>query len=820
MLLKQLKLENIRSYTNETINFTKGSTLLSGDIGSGKSTVLLAIEFALFGTSRPDLPAESLLRKGAAHGSVELILMLNPQENRDKENAEVREIKEIVIRRNLKKEKNIIKQTAGHIIVNNTKKELMPIELKAEMISLLGYPEEFISKNRNYIYRYTVYTPQEEMKLILQEDAEIRLDVLRKIFNVDKYKTIRDNLQHFLKLCRTDMAVLTAKTEPLPEYKDEIKRLTEEKQLLDWSVKEVHPKFIGVKTTLEEKKKALKGLENKQGEFLALKQELKTNQILLIDKEEGIASLKNKEEELSREINELIIPDNKTLEQVKSELKQSEENKNLLLAKKSSLQEKTAQIKKSIKELRNDISSINEKVSRLKEKEELKEKLINDLKEKEKLQRIKDEVGEELQKLSGDIVKNKTLLHQSKELQKKISLLENCPTCLQKVSPEHKQKITEEELAKTREAEAVLTSLEDKYKEIFTAKKDMEKNWQELLAKENALARVAWELVMLLEQKELICKKEKLIESLTKENEFLAEELKELESTGKIDKINADISESQSQINILSKKQILQKNLSELEEQIKNYGRQIALIRKKISESHEELKDKFKEKNDFSAEIEEKKSDISAALEQEKELAIKLAQLKIQIENLSKSENLLSEKIEKLSEEKNKLVRLKNSYRWLEDFFLKLTYAIEKHIMVSIHNHFNQMFQEWFSILIDDENVYAKIDDSFTPIIEQNGYEISFSNLSGGEKTSASLAYRLALNRVINDVISGINTKELLILDEPTDGFSTEQLDKVREVLERLNLGQTIIVSHESKIESFVENVVRISKQGHVSMVD
>lgn len=819
MLLKQLKLENIRSYTNETINFTKGSTLLSGDIGSGKSTVLLAIEFALFGTSRPDLPAESLLRKGATHGFVELILTLNSPENRDKENAEVREIKEIIIRRNLKKEKNIIKQTAGHIIVNNIKKELMPIELKAEMISLLGYPEEFISKNRNYIYRYTVYTPQEEMKLILQEDAEIRLDVLRKIFNVDKYKTIRDNLQHFLKKCRTDIAVLTAKTEPLPEYKDEIKRLTEEKLLLDWSVKEVSPKFIDVKTTLEEKKKALKELETKQGEFLALKQELKTNQILLIDKEEGMASLKNKEEELSREINELIIPENKTLEQVKSELKRSEENKNLLLAKKSSLQERITQIKKSIKELKEEAGRINEKVSKLKEKEELKETLINELKEKEKLQRIKAELDEELQKLTGDIVKNKTLLHQSKELQKKISLLENCPTCLQKVSPEHKQKITIEEQAKTREAEAVLTSLEDKYKEIFTAKKDMEKNWQELLAKENALTRIAWELVMLLEQKELICKKEKLIESLTKENEFLAEELKELESAGKIGKINESISELQSQINILSKKQILQKNLFELEEQIKNYGRQIALIKKKISESHEELKDKFKEKNDCDTEIEEKKIDISAALEQEKELAIKLAQLKIQIENLSKSENLLSEKIEKLSEEKNQLIQLKDSYRWLEDFFLKLTYTIEKHIMVSIHNHFNQMFQEWFSILIDDENVYAKIDDSFTPIIEQNGYEISFSNLSGGEKTSASLAYRLALNRVINDVISGINTKELLILDEPTDGFSTEQLDKVREVLERLNLGQTIIVSHESKIESFVENVVRISKQGHVSAV-
>ena len=139
--------------------------------------------------------------------------------------------------------------------------------------------------------------------------------------------------------------------------------------------------------------------------------------------------------------------------------------------------------------------------------------------------------------------------------------------------------------------------------------------------------------------------------------------------------------------------------------------------------------------------------------------------------------------------------------------------------MVNIHHLFNQLFQEWFSMLIDDENIYSRLDDSFTPVIEQNGYEVSFTNLSGGEKTSAALAYRLSLNKVINDVIQQIKTKDLLILDEPTDGFSSEQLDKVRDVLEKLNLRQTIIVSHETKIESFVENVVRINKSGHESRV-
>ena len=41
MKIKQIILDNIRSYEHQEINFPEGSTLLSGDIGSGKTTVLL-----------------------------------------------------------------------------------------------------------------------------------------------------------------------------------------------------------------------------------------------------------------------------------------------------------------------------------------------------------------------------------------------------------------------------------------------------------------------------------------------------------------------------------------------------------------------------------------------------------------------------------------------------------------------------------------------------------------------------------------------------------------------------------------------------------
>jgi len=158
MLLKSIKLNNIRSYVDQKIDFPLGSLLLSGDIGSGKSTILLAIEFALFGSKPSELPASSLLRHGKQEGFVELNFELDG--------------KNILIKRNLKRGKNSIKQEVGYIITNDVKKDLSPVEMKSEVFDMLGYPKDLVSKGKDLIYRYTVYMPQEEMKRILLEDKD------------------------------------------------------------------------------------------------------------------------------------------------------------------------------------------------------------------------------------------------------------------------------------------------------------------------------------------------------------------------------------------------------------------------------------------------------------------------------------------------------------------------------------------------------------------------------------------------------------------------------------------------------------------------
>ena len=131
----------------------------------------------------------------------------------------------------------------------------------------------------------------------------------------------------------------------------------------------------------------------------------------------------------------------------------------------------------------------------------------------------------------------------------------------------------------------------------------------------------------------------------------------------------------------------------------------------------------------------------------------------------------------------------------------------------------NTFFIKWFGLLIEDESLFARLDETFTPIITQDGYDMPLAHLSGGEKTSVALAYRLALNHVINDVVGEVHTKGMLILDEPTDGFSTQQIARMGEVFRNLSLTQIILVSHEQSMESLAQTIYTITKsQGQSSI--
>ena len=111
----------------------------------------------------------------------------------------------------------------------------------------------------------------------------------------------------------------------------------------------------------------------------------------------------------------------------------------------------------------------------------------------------------------------------------------------------------------------------------------------------------------------------------------------------------------------------------------------------------------------------------------------------------------------------------------------------------------------------------VRVKEDFSPVFEREGFEQDYEALSGGERTSMALAYRFALNAVIRDDLA--SQPELIVLDEPTDGFSREQVYRMRALLEELGSRQVILVSHEKELESMADHIFRVEKRSGSSSV-
>jgi len=200
----------------------------------------------------------------------------------------------------------------------------------------------------------------------------------------------------------------------------------------------------------------------------------------------------------------------------------------------------------------------------------------------------------------------------------------------------------------------------------------------------------------------------------------------------------------------------------------------------------------------------------------EKELSDEQANLKI----LNSKLNELKENLKLKEALKEKLEYLTDLKNWIIEEFEILLRDIEREIVLASARQFNEYFKEWFRTLVEKENIEVEIRlDDFEPIINVNGYDSPFRDLSGGEKSALSLAYRLALNKIINERYQEVKTKDLLILDEPTDGFSQEQINKMQDIFEKLDTAQMIIISHDRNLDSFVTDIFNFKKEGHETKV-
>lgn len=673
MILKEIQVSNIRSYVElPPFEFTEGTSLFYGGVGSGKSSLLYAIEFALFGLG--ELKGPDLLRNDAAEGLVSLTF---------EEDG-----KRYSIYRKLRRKGAAVSQAEGAISEDGVSYPYAVTEMKLRVLDILKLNEKPQPGTSSIIYRYGIFTPQEEIKRIMEASAEGRLETLRRAFRLEKYATVRDGAQM------------------LSTYLEKV-----EIKVLEKEIEGLH--------------------EKKSGRDSLTKQiEMNNNQLLRLGSELGeidaaLSMLHDSEKQLEEDLREI----QSSQAQIPLIKEQCEHNEQL------------------VTRLKDELAKMGEERS----------KLTSELKQLQSLARPTDQTQEQLEvKLKEVKEEQKALASRmgadSKSLDNYEMLIDEkvCPTCERPIDD---PSIYEEKRNKMREE---MNNLLNREKEIEDESRSLESLLQDLRQYDTTTQHLP-----------------QMQEGIDGRAKSMDEKAREIE-----------------RVEIQLKKS--QKRLSQLEEVVK---------------SNEKL---LKEFNQTKQQIEERGN-----LRHSKDKDIAL--LKQNNAGLEENRGQLESEIKKAEVSLVRIGTYREVNKYLELYFIPTIERIERIVLQRIHEDFNDAFQRYFSMIIGFTEIEAYIDEDFSVVIIQGGYETPYNRLSGGERTSLALAYRLALNRLIRK-LSKLE-RGLLILDEPTEGLSYTQVLNLREVFDELDCNQIVLVSHESQFLGFSDRVFRVDKVNHATIV-
>jgi exonuclease SbcC len=691
MILQELIIHNIRSIQDLSLKFPESRILFYGDIGAGKSSVLKAIELALFGVLPPK-SASSLLRRGETSGFAELTFLL------DGESYTIhRELKTIT-----RKGESKITQSKQWLIHSGTRINYSVSDLRIKILELLNYS---IPKYKSTqigsidIYRYTVYTPQEDLKAILEASIQERFTVLKEVLDIEKYQNTLTNLKLVQTQLRADCRFLDAKQKTLGEPEEKIAKIEEDIQNQEKFIQELMKKKSLHKKSLTLEEEKLKELRKNNKQLIEDKGKMdrfeSDREEALKRKEENLDELKKMDrsiEEKKKELQsipEIKVGTNKSKAELKTERKDLESNQNQLYRKQGDLKEKISQ-REGV--LENGMCS-------------LCGQKIHD----------KDQFDQELTKLS-------------QEQKKVISELDNMSEAIQQID------IWLEQLEK------------------FKTSQDDKKNVSQQIEQEEK-RRVRLSAANLEEEKKITNASQGISEILLRYKINTIDKFRNVEKE-------------------------LEKKIEEQEQKIKNLREESDILEREYGKEEGKLEN----------------------------LRGELTRLENVLEDKGRIQDRYEKKTETLS--------------WISDHFPGLIEDIKRSVLSEVAFNFNQYFREWFAELVEDENIELELNsENLHPIVQMGGYESPFEEMSGGERSALALAYRLALNEVISHKYRDIKTKGLLVLDEPTDGFSQKQLKKMQQVFDKLDVNQLIVISHEPTLDSLADDHYEFSKDNGVTKV-
>jgi len=245
-IIDSIEMKKFMRYTDKTtIVFPEKFTVIVGKTGSGKTTILDAITFALYkSTSRTDLPGVKIEDVCKNDGYVQLFFYQGSNKYE--------------VKRGL----------------TSTGKSYVTLKMNDEAIP--GSIPEIDEKIKDIVgldytgFRNSTFVRQEEMKQLGAEAGSERLKIFQKLFRLEIFGKAQERVSEKVKKTNLDLERIVVAVELKKEY---VSCIPEKKKVLEEKKTEIgyeKVKLRMIEKMMEDKEKELKALLGKHEEFLKI----------------------------------------------------------------------------------------------------------------------------------------------------------------------------------------------------------------------------------------------------------------------------------------------------------------------------------------------------------------------------------------------------------------------------------------------------------------------------------------------------------------------------------------------------------------------
>jgi DNA repair protein SbcC/Rad50 len=166
----------------------------------------------------------------------------------------------------------------------------------------------------------------------------------------------------------------------------------------------------------------------------------------------------------------------------------------------------------------------------------------------------------------------------------------------------------------------------------------------------------------------------------------------------------------------------------------------------------------------------------------------------------------LAEVRDQLREEflaKERLEELNETTDFIRDVLRQAGPLVTESYLYNISIEANQLFRE----ITGEAGRALRWSRDYEIMLEEEGHERSFPNLSGGEQMAAALAIRLALLKQLSDI-------RLAFFDEPTVNMDQERRERLAQQIGQVqHFDQLFVISHDDTFEENVDHIIHVKSR-------